>query len=249
MLPVCRALGAASPLPPRCSGRLFALFQKSKPRKLATGCERQDSRSMRSSMKVRAASSSAGFGDSPAVFVVWGPEAGRAAAHGEGQHLHHPAAPRGLGSDPDRGEELGGGGLWDGGSPLHLCCCGWRGEQPGSPAPRPAAGQQPAQLQTARSGLLVAGPGLGMSSGSPARPACHSSPSSGDEQKVPILQVGLVVYRLSARGGCRERSRSAGRGQDGGDCLLITWLFVKTLSPQSRLWCGEPAMLLTSLHS
>lgn len=131
VLPVCRALGAASPLPARCSGRLFALFQKSKPRKLATGCERQDSRSMRSSMKVRAASSSAGFGDSPAVFVVWGPEAGRAAAHGEGQHLRHPAAPRGLGSDPDRGADLGDGGLWDGGSapeqgtcsPSLLCCC------------------------------------------------------------------------------------------------------------------------------
>lgn len=142
MLPVCRALGAASPLPARCSGCLFALFQKSKPRKLATGCERQDSRSMRSSMKVRAASSSAGFGDSPAVSVVWGPEAGRAAAHGEGQHLRHPAAPRGLGSDPDRGAELGGGGLWDGGSPSQLCCCGWRGEQPSSPAPRRGAPQQ-----------------------------------------------------------------------------------------------------------
>lgn len=151
---------------------------------------------------------------------------------------------------PGQGRRAWGWGAVGWGQPLAaLLLRTERGEQPGSPAPRPAAGQQPAQLQTARSGLLVAGPGLGMSSGSPARPACHSSPSSGDEQKVPILPVGLVVYRLSARGGCRERSRSAGRGQDGGDCLLITWLFVKTLSPQSRLWCGEPAMLLTSLHS
>lgn len=224
MLPVWRALGAASPLPARCSGRLFALFQKSKPRKLATGCERQDSRSMRSSMKVRAASSSPGFGDSPAMFGVWRQDVQQHMARGSTSVILLPPG----GSDLTRAgaQSLGMGGCGMGAAllsraPAAPCCSaaadgGGAARQPCSSLGSPAAGQQPAQLQTARSGLLAAGPGLGMSSGPPARPACHSSPSCGDEQKVPILQVVLVVYRLSAEGGSRGGHRALGEGRTAG---------------------------------
>lgn len=53
---------AALLLPMGCSGCSFALFQKLKPRRLATGCEQRDSRSMPSFMKVRAAQSGLGQG-------------------------------------------------------------------------------------------------------------------------------------------------------------------------------------------
>lgn len=54
--------GAAPLLPVGCSDCSFALFQNLKPRRLATGCERRDSRSMPSFTKVRAARSGSGQG-------------------------------------------------------------------------------------------------------------------------------------------------------------------------------------------